>query len=136
MREADDAVAILLRYEHWCTDKLGAKIEQVAAPDLVRTFAIGHKTLHASFYHLVTVAEKWTDRSRPVPTGLIGKTYPGVESVTIAQLRERYRAAASQMLLNNAALNAVIEPDRGDEWEIKRNHLIHITTHGMHHRGR
>jgi uncharacterized damage-inducible protein DinB len=27
-----------------------------------------------------------------------------------------------------------IERDRGDEWEIKRNHLIHITTHGMHHR--
>jgi hypothetical protein len=117
MREADDAVAVLLQYEHWCTDKLGAKIEGVARHNLQRRFPIGHGTLHASFYHLVT-----------------GKTYPGLVAVTIRQLRDRYAIAAEQMLANNIALNAVDETARDDAWEIRRNHLIHITTHGMHHR--
>jgi len=134
MRDADDAVRMLLEYEHWCTDKLARKIEPLAQEQLVRRFAIGHGTLHASLYHLVRVAEKWTDRSRPVPTGVIFKTYPGPGKVTVKTLRDQYRAAAEQMLLNNAALNSVDESARDHAWEIKRNHLIHITTHGMHHR--
>ena len=65
---------------------------------------------------------------------MIGKTYLGTGQVSIAELRERYRIAAEQMLVNNAALNAVEESARDFDWEIKRNHLIHITSHGMHHR--
>jgi len=129
----DDVVLSLLQYDHRCTDKLAAKIEPLRHADLIGRFPIGHGTLDASFYHVVVVAEKWTDRSRPDPTGVIGKTYPGPGIVPIAQLRERYRAAAEQMLRNIAALNATGEPARDVHWLIKRNHLVHITTHGMHH---
>jgi uncharacterized damage-inducible protein DinB len=136
MASADDndVVKSLLRYEHRCTDKLAAKLEKLSAGDLCRRFPIGHKTLDASFYHLVTIAEKWTDRSRPEPTDVIGKTYPGPGKVSMAELRERYTAAAKQMLKNAAALRITPTPARDAQWLIKRNHLIHITTHGMHHR--
>jgi uncharacterized damage-inducible protein DinB len=132
--EDHDIILALLRYEHRCTEKIGAKFELLTMDQLTRQFPIGHGTLHASLYHLITVAEKWTDRSRLDPTNVIGKTYPGPGNISVSELRRRYRMAAKQMLKNIAALNAT-EPDSRDVyWFIKRNHLVHITTHGMHHR--
>jgi len=132
--EYHDIVLALLQYEHRCTEKISAKIALLSPENLTRRFPIGHGTLHASLYHLVAVAEKWTDRSRPDPTDVIGKTYPGPGKITVAELRRRYRTAADQMLKNLAALNATNPKLRDDLWLIKRNHLVHITTHGMHHR--
>jgi uncharacterized damage-inducible protein DinB len=134
MRDENDPVTMLLEYDHGCTDKLAGKIELLYQADLVRRFPIGHLTLHASFYHLVTIAEKWTDRSRPIPTGVIGKTYPGPDRIAVKELRERYRVAARQMMVNISALHSTSDCMRDYDWEIKRNHLIHIITHGMHHR--
>jgi uncharacterized damage-inducible protein DinB len=95
---------------------------------------MGHGTRHASYYHLVTVAEKWTDRSRPEPTGVIGRSYPGPAKISIAERRTRYRIATEQMMVNCRALLAFPESERNAQWQIKRNRLAHITTHGTHHR--
>lgn len=135
MPDADPILA-LLQYDHWCTDQLAGKMESLAPGELQREFPIGWRTLHKTLFHIVYVAEHWTDRSRAEPLGIAWEGgEPDLTVHSVAALRGRYRNAAGQMVENLQALNGVAEGDRDAVWLIRRNHLIHITTHGMHHRG-
>jgi uncharacterized damage-inducible protein DinB len=130
-----DPVAALLNYDHWCTDQIAAKMEPLSPEQLRREFPIGWHTLHKTLYHIVTVAEHWTDRSRPDPTGLFGGANdPNPDAIPVTVLRQRYQAAGRQMLASLASLMSVAESERDVGWLIRRNHLIHLTTHAMHHR--
>src|ERR1700690_2256326 len=97
----NDAIAALLEYDHWCTDQLAANMETLSADDLQRKFPIGWHTLHRTLYHLVAVAEHWTDRSRPQPTALRdGAADADPNTLTVASMRQRYKSAGQQMYAN------------------------------------
>ena len=130
-----DAIAALLNYDLWCTDQLASRMESLSNEDLCREFPIGWHTPHRTLHHIVVVAELWSDRSLSLPTGIRpDANNPGPEVISTASLRERYRTVGRQMLGSLGDLVATTDSARDVGWHIRRNHLIHITTHSMHHR--
>ncbi|HEY1923240.1 MAG TPA: DinB family protein [Tepidisphaeraceae bacterium] len=131
----EDAILTLVNYDLWCTDHLAANMESLSIEDVTREFPIGWRTLHRTLHHIVTTAELWSDRSLANPSGIRPEEKnSGPQLFSTTSLRERYRVAGRQMLSSLAVLYATPGSAKDVGWHIRRNHLIHITTHSMHHR--
>jgi uncharacterized damage-inducible protein DinB len=134
MQDAD-AIIGLLNYDLWCTDHLAESMERLSVENQKREFPIGWHTLHRTLFHIVTAAELWSDRSQADPTGIRPDEHnPGPEVISTASLRERYGAANRLALSSLGELRATSESARDICWHVRRNQMLHITTHSMHHR--
>jgi uncharacterized damage-inducible protein DinB len=130
----------LLRHDAWTTRALLALSTGLSDAELDREFDISHRTLRRTFEHIIANMECWCDlmTARPQRPRAVGS----VRADSIAGLIDRLDTVAGELQLLG---NAVSERAREDEFFLdylddppRRKPLgaglVHIATHGMHHR--
>jgi uncharacterized damage-inducible protein DinB len=130
----------LLQHDAWTTRALLHLSAHLAGDQLDREFDIGHRSLRRTFEHIVANMECWCDLMYGKPQR--GQLRAAASPNTIAELTDRLDVVAGQLL---ALGRKVVEEAREDESFTdyldeppKRKPLgaglVHIATHGMHHR--
>jgi uncharacterized damage-inducible protein DinB len=130
----------LLRHDAWTTRSLLTQSADLPDAALDREFDIGHRSLRRTFIHIVVNMECWCDLMTGAPQRCNEKGARPID--TIAALTDRLDMVAGQLL---ALGKSVEEEKREDEFfedyldEPPRRKplgagLVHIATHGMHHR--
>jgi len=136
-----DLLDRLLGHDAWTTRQLLLLSADLDDEQLDRPFDIGHRTLRATFRHLIGNMETWTDLMRERPVRPRPESRAEVESV--AGLLARLDAIAPDF----AALATEIR-DAG-RWDALWTDVLddppqqktygggigHLITHSMHHRG-
>ena len=129
----------LLRHDAWTTRALLARSANLSDALLDREFDIGHRSLRRTFAHIVANMECWCDLMEGKPQ----RNAPGgCPPATIAGLTGRLDIVAEELL---ALGGRVAAGNRADEFFVDYlDHpprrkplgagLVHIATHGMHHR--
>jgi uncharacterized damage-inducible protein DinB len=131
----------LLRHDAWTTRTLVVLSSELSDAELDREFDIGHRTLRRTFVHIIRNMECWCDlmSARPQRWGEDGSAAP---AQTISGLKDRIDAVAGQLL---ELSRSVEEGNREDELFVDYldqpptrkslgGGLVHVATHGMHHR--
>jgi uncharacterized damage-inducible protein DinB len=129
----------LLQHDAWTTGKLLQLAGNLPDAALDREFDIGHKSLRRTFAHIVSNMECWHDlmAGRPQRSRSRGKTPD-----TISDLSGRLDIVAGELL---ALGREIAEEKREDEFFVDYLDrpptlkplgagLVHVATHGMHHR--
>ena len=130
-----DLLDRLLKHDMWTTQQLLLLCLNLSNEELDRDFDIGHRTVRATFLHMIRNVEVWTDlmRGRPVRTR---------DGHSASALIERLDLASDDL----AALARAVA-DRGD-WDgrfvdclddppVEKTFgggIAHVITHNMHHR--
>lgn len=130
----------LLRHDAWSTRSLLTLSSALTDAELDCEFDIGHRTLRRTFVHMIENMECWCDLMKNKPQRKAGQTYAPPNSVAdlIARL-----AVVSEELVELG--KRVEKENRQDDFFIddlerppRRKPLgaglVHIATHGMHHR--
>jgi uncharacterized damage-inducible protein DinB len=130
----------LLRHDAWTTRAMLRASSELSDAALDREFDIGHKTLRRTFAHVVWNMECWCDLMYGWPQRKV--THDSMGRDTIAGLMTRLEQVSQELL----ALGLDVERKRREEEffvdYIADPHrkkpfgagLVHIATHGMHHR--
>lgn len=130
----------LLRHDAWTTRALLKLSADLNDSQLDREFDIGHRSLRKTFAHIIQNMECWCDLMTAKPQRWSQpKTKP---ADTIPNLLDRLDVVSPQLL---ALGKRVVEERREDEYftDYLDNPprqkpfgagLVHIATHGMHHR--
>jgi len=133
-----DLLDVLLGHDRWTSAKLleiGAALGEGA---MDHQLDIGHRSLRATFDHVIWNIEAWTDglRARPL------RPRPGGPDRSCARLAERLEEAyadfadrARELLELDAWEETWIAP--GQSPPVERTYgatIAHVITHGMHHR--
>jgi uncharacterized damage-inducible protein DinB len=92
-------------------------------------FGFGLRTPHKTMFHIANVMQGWSGCVGPVikkPSWLDYK-----ESASLQELREMFVGLADSWLASAKASHGqgLLDQDR------RLNHLLHLVTHGTHHRG-
>jgi uncharacterized damage-inducible protein DinB len=127
----------LLRHDAWTTRALLQLSSHLTNGDLDREFDIGHRTLRRTFMHIIFNMECWCD----LMTGQPQRNHM-LSDNSIASLTSRLDIVAEQLL---ALGKSVDDGGRADEFFIDYLDqpprkkplgagLVHVATHGMHHR--
>jgi uncharacterized damage-inducible protein DinB len=126
----------LLRHDAWTTRSLLELSRELSDAELDREFDIGHRSLRRTFVHIVANMECWCDLMTGKPQRQNGQMN------TIARLMDRLDIVAAELLsLGNSVVSENREEDFFTDYldqPPKRKPLgaglVHIATHGMHHR--
>ena len=127
----------LLGHDWWATRQLLDCAGTLGDWQLDQQFEIGHRTVRRTFEHLIWNVECWTD----LMNGAGVRPRP-VSNQSIAQLRERHKAASAELRrlagelldkqrLNETFLDTLDNPPREKSFG---GAIVHLATHGMHHR--
>lgn len=158
-----DPIDILIKHNHWATAQVLAACSRLTGEQLHRRFDIGPGSLHDALTHTIGAMLRWSDRiaERPIKPS-IEAAWPaeifagqpiemlhGKPSYTPAQLGTLLRHAtdslqrvaddvrAATAVTNRAGLNTGFTTTFADgslHRLSKGGALVHVTTHGMHHR--
>jgi uncharacterized damage-inducible protein DinB len=126
----------LLRHDAWTTHALLTLSQHLPDADLDRDFDIGHRTLRRTFVHIIANMECWYDLMSAIPQRSAGPAN------TISSLLARLDIVADQLLSLGIR---VVDEKREDELftdyldkpptrKPLGAALLHVATHGMHHR--
>lgn len=120
----------LLGHDAWTTRQLLLRCRELSDEQLDRKFDIGDKSLRQTFVHMLECSELHLDR-------MLGRQERDVlEDYTVAALLKRQRAASKE--LADLALQAEREGRLDELWgDVKLTlgaGIVHVITHGMHHR--
>jgi len=130
----------LLRHDAWTTRSLLLLCRDLTDAELDREFDIGHRSLRRTFRHMVANMECWCDLMMGKPQRL---QQPGGElPKTVAGILQHLDVVGEDLL---ALGRSVVAAGREDEFFIDyldEPHtskplgagLVHVATHGMHHR--
>jgi len=132
-----DLLDRLLGHEAWTTGQVLASAAGLTEAQLDQDFDIGHRTVRATFEHLIGNVETWTDlmAGRPMRADA-----PGPASV--AEFQRRYAAAADDFgqvarnrrdagRLNDRYVDVLDSPPR--EKSVGGT-ILHVLTHNHQHR--
>lgn len=134
-----DLLDRLLGHDVWTTRQLLQMCSRLSDEDLDREFDIGHRSLRATFAHIVRNVEAWARLMDGLP--LEGRGAPPPKR-SVAELIEQLDTAAAHLA---RVSRAVADRDAWDESWIdpaeeppcERSFggtIAHVITHGMHHR--
>lgn len=133
-----DLLDRLLGHNSWTTRQLLLRSRGLSDGELDRAFDIGHRTLRATFQHIVRNMEVWTDLMAGGPL----RTDPGAEGQTVSGLLGRLDSVSADLALlarNIARREGWDElwTDTLDDLPRQKTYgaaIAHILTHSMHHR--
>lgn len=146
-----DPLDILLRHDRWGTRRLLDVCEGLTAEQFQRRFDMGPGSLHDTLTHIIAAMRRWADRIggrelRPVidvpsrhpdmPSDFKART-PGELIALLEPAAEDLAAIAADVRRpGGLGLASVIEVQFGKTlYRFTRGAaLVHVTTHGMHHR--
>jgi uncharacterized damage-inducible protein DinB len=132
---------IPFRHNEWATQEMLKSCRKLSDEQLHRRFEIGLGSLHDTFDHIIGAMARWSDRISGRPVRALPKL--GATKFTVDQLVDRLAAAARDL---EAAVQGVHEEHRQDEQMdfampdgstihfTRAAAMVHITTHGVHHR--
>jgi len=140
--EPSDPLAILLGHDAWATRELLKRCERLDGADWHRRFEIGPGSLHDTLTHVVGAMFRWADRIDGPPTPLRpsieGDPMPRRSPTQLLALLDAAEAdlAAGAARARIRGLDTVREVNLGgkDYRFTLGAMLVHVTTHGMHHR--
>ena len=130
----------LLRHDAWTTRSLLLLSSELADSDLDREFDIGHRSLRRTFIHIIGNMECWCDLMTAKPQRWSQRS--AEPSVTVPGLIDRLDLVSEQLL----ALGKNVEDESREEdffldtldspptRKPLGGALVHLATHGMHHR--
>ena len=130
----------LLRHDAWTTRSLLALSSDLTDAELDREFDIGHRSLRRTVVHIIVNMKCWCDLMAANPQRWSAQTAPPVK--TLSGLTHRLDVVAEQLL---ALGRSVEDENREDDFFVDYLDnppgrkplgagLLHIATHGMHHR--
>jgi uncharacterized damage-inducible protein DinB len=129
----------LLRHDAWTTRALLDRAAALSDAELDKEFDIAHRSLRRSFRHIIANMECWCD----LMTGKAQRdSINAKQSNSIAELTHRLDIVAAELL---ALGKKVTDEKREDDYFVdyldnpptKKTlgaGLVHLATHGMHHR--
>ncbi|MGA2231921.1 MAG: DinB family protein [Tepidisphaeraceae bacterium] len=130
----------LLRHDAWTTRSLLLLCRELTDAELDREFDIGHRSLRRTFRHMVANMECWCDLMTGKPQRL---KQPGGELPrNVAGMVQRLDLVGEELLLLGTS---VVAEGREDDFFVDYLDepptqkplgagLVHVATHGMHHR--
>jgi uncharacterized damage-inducible protein DinB len=129
----------LQRHDAWTTRKLLILSAHLSDEELDRDFDIGHRTLRKTFAHIISNMEGWCDLMLGQPRR---SRIPSPDTISIPELIARLDGVAEELLaLGKSVSEGQLEDhdfiDHLDQPPHKKPlgaGLVHIATHGMHHR--
>lgn len=133
-----DLLDRLLGHDSWTTRQLLLRSQELSDAELDREFDIGHRTLRATFQHIVRNMEVWTD----LMAGGALRADPGPEGSTVAGFLKRLDSVAADLvsLATKVArregwdelwTDTLDDPPRQKTYGAA---IAHMLTHSMHHR--
>lgn len=133
---------IPLRHNEWATRDMLQRCRPLAPEQFHQRFDIGPGSLHDTFLHVIGCMARWSDRIAQRP--LRASIQEDGRRLTVDELLGLLDEAARDL---EAVARGVHGEDRHDEmmdWPAtattpayrfhKTTALVHVTTHGMHHR--
>ncbi len=135
-----DLLDRLLGHDAWTTRQLLLRCESLTDEQLDREFDIGHKTVRATFHHIIVNVEVWS--------GLMAGDFTRSEQ----RLRSQTRSVSALIVrLNRAATELAkvartvaqrggwdeVWVDTLDNPPVEKTYgggIVHVITHSMHHR--
>jgi uncharacterized damage-inducible protein DinB len=138
--ELMDLVDRLLGHDAWTTRELLLRCRELPDEELDREFDIGHRSVRATFLHIIFNVEVWTDLMCGEPARLDRGTLPEDRSVsgmlerqTVAA--ERFagvaREVAASTRWDDLWIDVLDNPPRAKSFG---GAIAHVITHSMHHR--
>ena len=136
-----DILERLLGHDAWTTRRVLLLCQPLTDEQLDRDFDIGHRTLRATWVHLIGNIQVWTDlmAERPVPRTSRTPAWAASPAGLLAGWEEamaaftalaRERAAAGR--LDDTYVDTLDSPPRRKSFG---GTIAHLLTHDMHHRG-
>jgi len=129
MNDYSPAIFNLVEYEVWCNLRAVEFLAGLTVSEYRRDFGFGLRTPHRTMSHIADVMRGW---SRCVGPQIERPSWPGYdESETLESLRTRIIEVGKSWLAAAEASHkqGVLGSER------RLNHLLHLVTHGTHHRG-
>jgi uncharacterized damage-inducible protein DinB len=133
-----DILDRLLAHDAWTTRQLLLRCQDLTDAQLDREFDIAHRTVRATFIHIIDNMEIWTDLISAQPQrpsgGPPGKTIPGLLSrldAVAADLTAVATRIAREGRLDELWLDTLDNPPTKKSYG---GAIAHVITHGMHHR--
>jgi uncharacterized damage-inducible protein DinB len=132
-----DLLDRLLGHDSWTTRRLLELARELSDGDLDREFDIGHKSVRRTFEHLIWNIECWTDlmksrsvRQRPEPGASMERLLER-HAAADEEFRTFAREVAEGNQWDESFVDRLDDPPRGKSFG---GALVHLATHGMHHR--
>lgn len=133
-----DLLDRLLGHDAWTTRQLLLRSAALCDDELDREFDIGHRTVRATFEHLLRNMEIWTDLMAGVPI----RSAPDICGRSIAGMLNRLdvvakdlATVATQVARDNRWDDVWVDHlDRPPTEKTYGGAIAHILTHSMHHR--
>jgi uncharacterized damage-inducible protein DinB len=133
-----DLLDRLLGHDAWTTRELLLRCRDLTDEQLDRDFDIGHRTVRATFGHVIRNMEGWSDLIAGRPPRLD----PALSTASVPTLLARLDLAAAD--LANAARPIAARNGWDEKWldpfsnpPTERTYggaIAHVITHSMHHR--
>jgi uncharacterized damage-inducible protein DinB len=133
-----DLLDRLLGHDAWTTRELLLRCRELRDDEFDQVFDIGHRTVRATFEHLIRNMEIWTDLMAGVPV----RPSPSEAGRSVDGLRDRLdviardlAAVATRIRRDNRWDDRWVDPlDRPPTEKSYGGAIAHILTHSMHHR--
>jgi uncharacterized damage-inducible protein DinB len=135
-----DLLDRLLGHDAWTTRQLLVRCQELTDEQLDREFDIGYRTVRATFLHIISNVEMWSDLMTGQPAA--ANHGPRPEGRSIAELTVRLDLAAADLarVARSVAQRGVWD-ERWVDWldspPAEKTYgagIAHVITHSMHHR--
>ena len=136
-----DILARLLDHDAWTTRRVLLLCQELGDEQLDRDFDIGHRTLRATWVHLIGNLRVWTalmaEREvvpgpRPPDWAASPATLLAAWEAAMAEFAGLARAVAAAGRLDDSYTDTLDDPPRRKTFG---GTIAHLLTHDMHHRG-
>ncbi len=138
----ESTLDILLAHNAWATRRMLAVCEKLTAEQFHERFDIGLGSLHDTLLHIVGAMQRWSDRIaevplRPSPEAEKRPRTPRELLAMLDEASQALRSAAEGASATGEGLAARFAVTFGGHEPLvftRGAALVHVTTHGMHHR--
>ena len=130
-----DLLDRLLGHDAWTTRQLLERCRTLTDEQLDRDHDIGHRTVRATFSHLIRNMEVWSHliASVPIPNHPLGENSISALTTRLEVAAGRLASAAREIARRNAWDEKWLDPLDSAE-KTYGGCIAHILTHSMHHR--
>lgn len=136
-----DILERLLGHDEWTTRAVLRRCQGLSDEECDREFDIGHRTLRATWVHLIGNVQVWTDlmagrpvreTPRPVPWAASPATLLAAWEAAMAEFAALARELAASGRLDDCYTDTLDDPPRPKTFG---GTIAHLLTHDMLHRG-
>lgn len=136
-----DILDRLLGHDAWTTRQVLLLCQGLSDEQLDRDFDIGHRTLRATWVHLIANLQVWTDLMaerlvraipRPAPWAASPATLLVAWEAAMDEFTQLARRLAAEGRLDDSYIDTLDKPPRRKSFG---GTVAHLLTHDMHHRG-